>query len=448
MKIRGRTVGTTMPRSDWNQEDPKKSDYIFNKPNPVDYDKAQTLPDEKKAQARGNIDAAHIDDTKAGADAWSSKNTVDRLCPAFSESGSAVTCEPVEGYPLSVVSHIEPVQEGSGDPNPGGANLIVGTNYLDPSKWTGGSVDDGYNAEIFPLGDDFTSGQYCFSGSVEDGCTIGLAYFNEYPCEYETLATATGDFKQVVEVSFGEDFSYNRLALALVEQPAESVNSIHTLKLEKGTGGNLRPITGHSAVTLTRNGEEFTVALGQTVYGGSLNWATGVLTLDWKLKTFTGKEAAWNRYITATADTTGFSITISDKKVGFKTSICNMFKNTNNLNAYAKEYMEHGLYTDHRELQNCYFDWGPYYPSSQSTAALAGFKAWLQEMYAAGTPVELCYQLAEPVTVQLKAQEILALSGTNTLYSDTGDTEVTGRADPTAVIEKLTNAIIALGGNV
>ena len=33
MKIRGNTVGTTMPRSNWNQNDPKKADYIVGKEN-------------------------------------------------------------------------------------------------------------------------------------------------------------------------------------------------------------------------------------------------------------------------------------------------------------------------------------------------------------------------------------------------------------------------------
>lgn len=32
MKIRGHTVGTTMPRADYAQTDPKKADYIKNKP--------------------------------------------------------------------------------------------------------------------------------------------------------------------------------------------------------------------------------------------------------------------------------------------------------------------------------------------------------------------------------------------------------------------------------
>ena len=32
MKIKGIPVGTPMPRSDWDQKDPRKADYIRNKP--------------------------------------------------------------------------------------------------------------------------------------------------------------------------------------------------------------------------------------------------------------------------------------------------------------------------------------------------------------------------------------------------------------------------------
>ena len=51
-----------------------------------------------------------------------------------------------------------------------------------------------------------------------------------------------------------------------------------------------------------------------------------------------------------------------------------------------------------------------------------------------------------------EASEILrnipALPGTNYIYSDCGDTKVSGKADPVKIIEKLTNAILALGGTV
>lgn len=56
-----------------------------------------------------NNEANHavIDDTAVGADAWSSRNIVDKLCPAFTVSGYVAVCEPLEGYPLEVVSTID-----------------------------------------------------------------------------------------------------------------------------------------------------------------------------------------------------------------------------------------------------------------------------------------------------------------------------------------------------
>lgn len=57
---------------------------------------------------------ASSDDSKIASNStWSSKNTVDKLCPAFTESGAVVVCEPVDGYPLEVVSHINEKTDGS-----------------------------------------------------------------------------------------------------------------------------------------------------------------------------------------------------------------------------------------------------------------------------------------------------------------------------------------------
>jgi hypothetical protein len=115
-------------------------------------------------------------------------------------------------------------------------------------------------------------------------------------------------------------------------------------------------------------GEEITLDLGQTVYGGSLDWNTGLLTIT-----------------------------------------------KGNIESYAGENVPDG---------------------------------WISSTGELSTGAQVVYPIAETDPVQLTPQEILGLSGTNTLYSDTGDTDVSGKADPTSVIEKLTNAIIALGGNV
>lgn len=66
------------------------------------------------------------DDAINTTEAWSSKKIVDALCPAFSVSGNPVTCNPVEGYPLSAVVTLEPKQAGTGDPSPENVRPISG----------------------------------------------------------------------------------------------------------------------------------------------------------------------------------------------------------------------------------------------------------------------------------------------------------------------------------
>lgn len=64
--------------------------------------KIKTLTVNGESYQLWDKEAAHIDDSNIGLDAWSSKNTVDKLCPGFTESGAMVTCEPVGGCPLTV----------------------------------------------------------------------------------------------------------------------------------------------------------------------------------------------------------------------------------------------------------------------------------------------------------------------------------------------------------
>lgn len=59
MKIRGNTVGTTTPRPDWNQSNPRKADFILNKPDVV-LCVEQNLSEPQKEQARKNINAVSV----------------------------------------------------------------------------------------------------------------------------------------------------------------------------------------------------------------------------------------------------------------------------------------------------------------------------------------------------------------------------------------------------
>ena len=83
------------------------------------------------------------------------KDAIDKLCPSFSESGAIVTCEPVEGYPLKVVTESE-----------GGIDSITltqcGKNLFDKDKdeykFTGGYAN--YNTGVL------------YSSSNSDYCRI------------------------------------------------------------------------------------------------------------------------------------------------------------------------------------------------------------------------------------------------------------------------------------
>ena len=72
-------------------------------------------------------------------------------------------------------------------------------------------------------------------------------------------------------------------------------------------------------------------------------------------------------------------------------------------------------------------------------------KAYFAAQYAAGTPVQLCYKLAEPVPFTATgAQPLPALAGLNTVLTDADSATVTGRADPIKRIEDLEAAVASI----
>ena len=72
--------------------------YTVKDPEAVSFTQSQQLTPRQQAQACSNMGV------------WSGKDIADKLCPAFIENGSMVTCEPVEDYPLEVVAQPEATQ--------------------------------------------------------------------------------------------------------------------------------------------------------------------------------------------------------------------------------------------------------------------------------------------------------------------------------------------------
>ena len=534
----------------------------------------------------------NIRDSAIGAEAWSSKNIVDRLCPPFAESGTVAVCEPVEGYPLEVVSKIAPVQSGSGDPYPpgGGKNLlgisgreistdtnilntnkrtftgnqifvgISADNYLNAAKILSYAVEDetvtlaatqigygiGFDIAVKP-GETYTfstaetytvaNGFYQADGTfishkiteksnwhtftvpdnaewvilvvratavntettftniqfeVGSTATSYAPYSNVRPisgwtsaklwhggknlCPVNEITTATslsggititylppGEYHfSALITKYADDDATNtrssatimytdgtikiynsaydssnserdgvqrRKEFTFVVDGAKQLSKIYINSLDyskqnkrnaKAENIQIEPGTVASAYEPYR-GEEFTLDLGQIVYGGSLNWDTGELTVDWASVNL--GDIASKISLDTSAGYLNITNAIASDRSRKEQSICSHLKyhqtmeDTNNFwintEGNVLRMIVEGLSTNEEYL------------------------AWITE----NNPT-FAYPVT-PTTVQLTPREILALAGTNTLSSDTGDTTVTGRADLAALVARLQETIAA-----
>ena len=85
------------------------------------------------------------------------------------------------------------------------------------------------------------------------------------------------------------------------------------------------------------------------------------------------------------------------------------------------------------------------YDEAYANQDLSAWKSYLAAQYAAGTPVQVCYKLAEPIPFTATGpQPIPALSGVNTVLTDADSVTVTGRADPIKRITDLEDAVASM----
>ena len=261
------------------------------------------------------ITAHIIDDSKIGEAAWSCKNIIDRLCPSFTKSGVTVACEPVEDYPLSVVSTINVKQSGSGIPSPNNVRSIVEhsavnltqcrKNLFNYKDWIAylNEVQGNAVEEVEYLGrkcfsyrlyrNDITKffTNICFKPNTQYTVKLDAAFTYEDYEEYSNLklmaimyndgSTSTyalhsplkRDEFTTITVTSKSDKTVSQLTVPRFSAIATVYIPIDSCVIMEGTTAEYEPYTGNT----------FTMDLGRTVYGGSLNWSTGLLTNGWHL---------------------------------------------------------------------------------------------------------------------------------------------------------------------
>lgn len=393
-------------------------------------------------------DAPQIDDTTVTDSApWSSKHIVDVLCPPISETGNPAQFYPVAGYPLGCKVSWEPTQEGSGTPSPENIRPIkgrdsvtvtrCGENLFNPAWMPEKTLNNGLTWTI-------TS-----DGTVTaNGTANGTSYYNS---DYFSLPAGTYTISAMPYFRMSilnRDVGDTTVAAQQVGQPCTFTveTDIQNASLFFDTSGILDNVSakpqiekGTTATTYAPyTGQTATLTLPRTIYGGTVDTVSSEGQETRKLLTLDGTEK-WM---------------VSGKFLDNKTDWYYVSsKIPNAVNAVPQKGNEICSHYPHADVANtntaqgCAIVWGAIRVRWGDTIPddADAWKAHLAAQYAAGTPVQIAYKLAEPVPFTVTgAQPISALSGVNTLLTDADSVTVTGRADPIKRITDLEDAVASM----
>lgn len=193
-------------------------------------------------------------------------------------------------------------------------------------------------------------------------------------------------------------------------------------------------------------GDTYTLDFGQTVYGGKVDVNKGELVVDRGLLTLDGTES-WGA---STTNPCTYYIAQSNnyELLG---------------NVYDGNFFDEYFHTCSHYTAGAYVASVPnnacfiYSGSGGKTivfrdARFTTVDAWKEyisgQKIHSGTPVQIAYKLANPITISLTPQQITALAGVNTVYGDADEITVHYNKSLNAAFEELKNAILAMGGNV
>ena len=181
-------------------------------------------------------------------------------------------------------------------------------------------------------------------------------------------------------------------------------------------------------------GQTNTLTLPETVYGGEVDAVTGDGQETWKILTVDGTERWMDNGSVPSTKQQQWALYGILEPYSAVLGISSHFDNQKKFNEYPFNFVRIASTSVVLHVASD----GPF-------ATVNDLKSYLAAQYAAGTPVQVCYKLAEPVPFTATgAQLIPALAGTNTVLTDADSATVTGRADPIKRIEDLEAAVASI----
>lgn len=346
-------------------------------------------------------------------------------------SGSIVSIDDGIAQPVvDLTVSIEPVQEGTGDPSPENVRPITG--------WTGVNVTrTGKN--LCPLPPEETKNGITLVHNADGSFTItgsatATTYFDFFSGNFDSNLFVGYKFKFI---STFADIGVSSISYRISKSDRAKIqpdNSGDTEIIVQDYGSELYAgIRIVSNYTLPSNGitvypmliapnesEVFSPYLGTTypisweteagtVYGGSLDVTTGVLTVDWRSITLTGtEEEGWT--IGKTGTENWYYATKNDiliNSIDGLSLISNLYPWASVKNANTDKGIWNSGSSNHIRVR-----WG-------TEDTIANWKGFL-----ASNPLHVVYKISEPITYQLTPTEVTTLLGVNNLWADTGDSSL------------------------
>jgi len=187
----------------------------------------------------------------------------------------------------------------------------------------------------------------------------------------------------------------------------------------------------------------YSIDLGGTYYGGTVNFATGVMEVDRGYAVFDGSEPWFNSEYSVSGEKTMFQLNTLAPSVLRNTDsvVCTHFTFRTGSSTLSDQCNK--------------WDSGPFFIALEGDVSVSDFTSWLSAQKNAGTPVAVVYQLATPYTVPLTPVLVRSLPALshyvprqNTIYTPHESVQVGYAKSASKTSQDLANAIVALGGNI
>ena len=343
-----------------------------------------------------------------------------------------------ENLPLkSLLVNIEPKQSGSGDPSPTNIRSISGWSEVNTEVAGKNLFNPNLNSGL--LGTDAGTNDTTVTPSNRYG------YSEKIPATLSCkLSFKTNDlekFNWICVMRYIDGIATERVYSTLINhQQKEQVNipAVANSYIRVLVGANSGKTVGTTpsgeiqielGSTMTDyepyQGNTYPISLGQTVYGGTLDVVSGVLTIDKALVDL--GSLSWSRYSSASTYTyrariSDMNATTTERNSGLISSAYTLFyglqltalDNNTMLRFGGEVFIRDDRYTD----------------ATAFKTAMNG--------------VQLVYELATPTEIQLTPTQVKTLLGNNNIWSDSGSVEVEYRADTTLVYNELLSLIASL----